>query len=187
MRRFLWALAFTLVSALLLEGWLRLISSPPVGEPIKLLPPATRAPILVQVSGAVARPGVYPLAYGSRAADAIAAAGGFTTAAQTEAVNGAAHLQDGEQLTVPSQPVKAAPAAGQAAAAVAPHRPIDLNRATQADLESLPRIGPAIAARILAYRQEHGPFQRVSDLLEVNGIGPAVLAEIKDLLVIAAP
>jgi competence protein ComEA len=144
--------------------------------------------LVVQVVGAVRRPGLYRLAAGSRVADAVSRAGGATRRADTELINLAAPLADGTQIVVPR---KAAPGAapggiagagGSAGGEGEPQGPIHLNTATLADLDSLPGIGPVTAQRILDYRQKHGAFSSVDDLDAVPGIGPARMAQLRDLV-----
>lgn len=139
--------------------------------------------LYVHVAGAVGRPGLYRLPAGARVVDGIAAAGGLADDADAAAVNLARTLDDGEQLIVPRQgeapPPGAAPAAG---AGVAPGGLIDLNTADATALETLPRIGPALAERILQWREEHGRFTSVEDLLAVPGIGEKLLAGLRDLV-----
>lgn len=152
-------------------------------------PPATPspsgAPVLVHVAGWVRRPGVYELEPGDRVVDAIRAAGGARRGANLDALNLAAPLADGAQVLVPRE---AAPgAAGSAPAPGAPGGPaglVNVNTATEAELETLPGIGPVLAAAIVQYRTEHGPFTSVEQLEEVSGIGPATLAEIRDLVTV---
>jgi len=146
---------------------------------------ASRATLLVvDVAGAVRRPGLYRLRSGSRIDDAIAAAGGATEKAQLDAVNLAAPLADGEQIVVP---VRAAGGAGAAAASASggatPSGPLDLNSATAEQLEALPGIGPVTAQKILDYRQAHGPFHSLAELEGVPGIGPGRLAQLKGLVI----
>jgi competence protein ComEA len=139
--------------------------------------------LLVHVAGAVARPGVVQLEAGARTEDAIAAAGGVAADADVDALNLAARLRDGDRLYVPhlGQPVPSvlAPTGGVdpggSATPSAPAGPVDLNRATVDQLDALPGVGPATAAAIVAYRDAHGPFASVDDLLKVRGIGPAKL------------
>lgn len=143
--------------------------------------PATAAaadePLWVHVVGRVATPGLVSLPAGSRVAEAIAAAGGALPDADLAAVNLAAVLQDGAQVHVPAPgeatPVADAPAGAEAGA-------VDVNRASAADLEALPGIGPVLAERVVAWRTEHGDFADVDALLDVPGIGPSVLAQIRD-------
>lgn len=134
--------------------------------------------IVVHVSGAVERPGLVTLAASARVADAVAGAGGAAVGADLGGMNLAASLRDGDQIVVP-QKGASNPVAGAA------DRGIDLNRATAAELEDLPGVGPVLAGRIVAYRDLHGPFTTVEDLLDVGGIGEAKLAAMRDA--IAAP
>lgn len=165
----------------------------------------------VHVSGAVGRPGLVRLPPGARAAQAVAAAGGLAEAADPAAINLAAPVADGQQVHVPAlgtaQPPPlpgpafpgaavapaasgAAPPAADALSAVgnpaagsaADQALVDLNQAGAADLERLPGVGPALAARILQHRQSHGPYGSPEDLLEVSGIGPKTLERFRHLL-----
>lgn len=131
--------------------------------------------LYVHVLGEVAKPGLYVLDLDARLVDAIAAAGGTTDAADLAAVNLARALTDGEQIVVPAVGVAAATPGGPAA-----DGKIDLNTADQAALETLPRIGPAMAQRIIAWREENGRFQSVDDLLAVPGIGEKMLESLRD-------
>ncbi|OUE06611.1 ComE operon protein 1 [Clavibacter michiganensis subsp. michiganensis] len=146
-----------------------------------------RTPIYVHVVGAVVSPGLYPLAPGSRVVDALAAAHGFADGADTAGVNLARVLSDGEQLVVPRQgEAPAVPATsgapGAAGGAASPSAPVDLNTATAEQLETLPRVGPSLAARIIAWRAAHGRFARVADLGRVPGIGDRTLASLTPLV-----
>ncbi len=151
-------------------------------------PPGTGSttPIYVHVVGAVVSPGLFPLAPGSRVVDAVAAAHGFADGADPSGVNLARVLTDGEQLVVPRQGETAAPAApgatGASAAGASPSTPVDLNTATAEQLETLPRVGPSLAARIIAWRSAHGRFTRVADLGRVPGIGDRTLASLTPLV-----
>ncbi len=155
--------------------------------------PTTVPNVMVFVSGAVAQPGVYELPPGSRVVDALAAAGGPTGDAATEALNQATPLRDGMQIYMPRQGEAAPPVplvsgetgTGEAASATpVPTGPVRLNSATVADLETLPGIGPSLAERIIEYRNEHGPFTAIEQLSEVRGIGDGIMAEIVDLVVL---
>ena len=141
------------------------------------------APILVHVLGAVARPGLVELAQGARVIDAVAAAGGFTAEADPAAVNLARPVVDGEQLAVlavgqapPQQPGSG----GGSATGPAPDGTVHLNTADLAALDTLPRIGPALAQRIVDWREANGPFTSVDQLLEVAGIGDAIFSGLAD-------
>lgn len=135
--------------------------------------------LYVHVLGEVARPGLYILDPDARLVDALAAAGGTLDSADLKAVNLARPLSDGEQVVVPVQGEQGA-ADGAGASAVGADGTIDLNAATQEDLETLPRIGPALAQRILDWREENGRFRAVEDLVAVPGIGEKLLAGLRD-------
>lgn len=153
-------------------------------------PPAAGSELVVHVSGAVAAPGVVQLPAGARVDDALQAAGGPTDDADLSAVNLARPVGDGEQIHLPvpgeepraADPAAAGPGASEAGDAPAAATPgvIDLNTASAAELEELPGVGPAIAQRIVEHREKNGPFTSVDGLLEVSGIGPSTLEEIRD-------
>ena len=133
--------------------------------------------LFVHVTGAVMRPGLFELAEGSRVIDAIAAAGGFTDEANRDQLNLARLLTDGEQFAVPA-------AGDDVDAAAASDGRVNLNTADAAALDTLPRIGPAMAARILAWREANGRFASVDDLRNVAGIGDATFDGLRDLVTI---
>src|SRR5207237_3478496 len=143
------------------------------------------ARVVVDVVGAVRRPGLYRLSDGSRIVDAIARAGGATRKAALAQVNLAAPLADGEQVVVPLRGATvAAPAAtGSGTGTGAPSAPIQLSTATLEQLDSLPGVGPATAQKILDYRTKHGAFSSVDELDAVPGIGPKRLDQLRDLVV----
>jgi competence protein ComEA len=156
----------------------------PVVAPVHVAAKPVAAKLLVvDVAGAVRRPGLYHLRSGSRIDDAIAAAGGSTAKAQLDAVNLAAPVADGEQVVVPGRGVGAAAVSSSPAAGSSPSPPLDLNTATLAQLEALPGVGPVTAQKILDYRQAHGPFHSVAELEGVPGIGPAHMAQLKGLVI----
>lgn len=141
--------------------------------------------VVVDVAGEVRRPGVRELPAGSRVVDAIEAAGGARPGVDLSGLNLARVLVDGEQVLVGGAP--AAPGAvvpAPAGAAPAPAALVDLNTADQAALEALPEIGPVTAQAILAWREEHGGFTAVQQLLEVTGIGPATLETVAPLVTV---
>ncbi|WP_235915700.1 ComEA family DNA-binding protein, partial [Puerhibacterium puerhi] len=149
--------------------------------------------VVVHVVGQVVAPGLVTLPDGSRVADAVDAAGGPTDEADLSALNLARTVVDGEQLRVPApgEEVEAAPAPGGAATgsgggggggAGGAGAVVDLNTADEAALDTLPGIGPALAGRILAWREENGRFTSVDELDEVSGIGPALLERLRDLV-----
>lgn len=138
----------------------------------------TGGELYVHVLGQVEHPGLYVLEADARVVDALAAAGGTLDDADLQAVNLARLLSDGEQLIVPV--IGAAAESGGSSAAG--DGLIDLNNADQAELETLPRIGPSIAQRIIEWRKTNGRFGSVDDLLAVSGIGEKLLAGIRDLV-----
>ncbi len=148
---------------------------------------AAKPKLVVDVVGAVRRPGLYRLPDPSRVADAVARAGGTTPKANLEAVNLAAPLADGEQVVVPATVASAAggPAGGgtPTGAASAPGAPVSLSTATLEQLDALPGIGPVTAQKILDYRAAHGAFKSVDELDAVSGIGPARLDQLRGLVV----
>jgi competence protein ComEA len=149
-------------------------------RPAVRVAPATidPTPLLVHVSGAVRHPGLVALPAGARVVDAIAAAGGPGKSADQGGINLAARVTDGQQVVLPRRGT--APAGATTAAAAS--APISLSTATAEQLETLPRIGPSLAARILAYRDAHGGFSAVDELGQVGGIGPKTLAGLRDLV-----
>ena len=172
-------LALVVLSAAVGFGILRGQAAPTDSIPVAdvAATPGPSGELYVHVLGAVARPGLYVLDLDARLVDAIAAAGGTTDDADLTAINLARMVEDGEQILVPV----VGPAAALEPGAAAPgDTRIDLNAADQAALETLPRIGPALAERIIAWREENGRFQSVDDLLAVPGIGEKVLEGLRD-------
>lgn len=149
-------------------------------------PPASPvAPVIVDVAGWVRTPGVYEFSSGDRIVDAIARAGGARRGADLAALNLAAPLVDGTQILVPRE--GEAPAAGGVGGVTtggAAGGLVNVNTASATELEALPGIGEVLAATIVAYRDEHGPFASVDQLEDVSGIGPSTLEEIRDLVTI---
>lgn len=148
---------------------------------------ATPAAVYVHVSGSVVEPGLYVLDSGARVVDAIAAAGGFAKGADDAAVNLARAVSDGEQLHVPVE--GETPAAGEATGGAAQggsasNGRIDLNTADLAALDTLPRIGPALAQRIVEWREANGRFTAIEDLLAVPGIGDKMLESLRELVTV---
>lgn len=146
--------------------------------------------IIVHVAGAVRKPGLVFLANGSRANDALLAAGGFSDSADINAVNLAMVLNDGDQFFVPSratrrsnpipaQRVTREPSSkgttSSGSGSSGDGAQVNINSATATELDSLPGVGPSTAAAIVAYRTAHGPFETVEGLLAVRGIGEAKL------------
>jgi competence protein ComEA len=145
-------------------------------------PPPPR--LVVDVAGAVRRPGLYRLQQGSRIADAVTRAGGATGKAQLDGVNLAAPLADGEQVIVPLRVAGGGAAAAPAGTPGASSSgPVSLSTATAEQLDALPGIGPVTAQKILDYRTKHGAFHSVDELDAISGIGPAKLDQLRDLVV----
>lgn len=146
--------------------------------------------ITVHAAGAVRHPGVYVMDGGARVADVLAAAGGPLPVADLDRVNLAAPVADGVRVYVPAIGQDAPPSvvtgdAGPAPGGTSsgdPGRMIDLNRASTAELETLPGVGPATASAIVEHRERNGPFVSVEDLLAVRGIGEVKLAALRDLV-----
>ncbi|OIJ32133.1 MULTISPECIES: ComEA family DNA-binding protein [unclassified Microbacterium] len=164
----------TAVGLGLMQGQPSSVEAVPLAESSASVEPAP-GEIYVHVLGAVVRPGLYVLRTDSRVVDALAAAGGSTDAADLAGVNLARRVEDGEQILVPvvgavTDPSAAPPGDGT----------VDLNTADQAALEELPGIGPALAERIVAWREDNGRFRTVDDLLAVPGIGEKVLEGLRD-------
>ena len=132
--------------------------------------------IFVDVTGAVNTPGVYTLTSSSRVIDAIKAAGGSAPGADLSTINLARVLADGEQIYVDAAVTNSK---GVRVSTTKRSGPININRATVGDFDSLDGIGPVIANRIVSYRKTHGPFITVEDLQKVSGIGAAKFAQIK--------
>ena len=157
--------------------------APPAAAPTETAAAAPGA-LVVDVVGAVRRPGLYRLTQGARIADAVTRAGGATAKADLALINLAAPLADGEQVIVPRRGAAAlgAPAGAGSAAGAPSGGPVHLSTATLEQLDSLPGIGPVTAQKILDYRQRHGAFTSVDGLDAVPGIGPARLDQLKDLV-----
>jgi competence protein ComEA len=134
--------------------------------------------VVVHVAGAVREPGVYRLPTGSRVTDAIERAGGTTGTAAADAINLAARLADGQQVSIPDRsqaPVGVAGGTGLAADA----GPISLGSATVEELDTIEGIGPVTAAGIVAFRDERGGVASVDELDEISGIGPATMEALR--------
>lgn len=162
-------------------------STTPHGSAATPTDPGTpAAEVVVDVAGKVRRPGLVTLPTGARVADALRAAGGARPGVDTTALNLARPLNDGEQILVgmptlagtsPQTPAGPAPTAGVPVL-------VDLNTATMEQLDTLPGVGPVTAQAILDWRAEHGAFTTVDELLEVDGIGDATLADLRDLVTV---
>ncbi|MBZ0294289.1 MAG: helix-hairpin-helix domain-containing protein [Anaerolineae bacterium] len=179
-------IAFIIVAIAIVAGSALVLSSRPGAVEITIYPPvptatsepsATPGPVTVYVTGAVREPmQLITLPVGSRVDDALEAAGGTTENADLERVNLAQILQDGDQVHVPVEGESGLPTA-------TPHAgPLRINYASEDELTTLPGIGPALAQRIIAYREDNGPFGDMDELDAVSGIGPALLEGLEGLI-----
>ncbi len=195
-RRQLFPYLFIVTLIALLTGWLigshwsvspppaaslpsvALETPPSVGTP---WPTLTPAPLVVYVSGAVRHPhSVCTLTTGSLVRDAIQAAGGATEDADLDAINLAKPLYPYEQIIVPTRTASSSTPAATSLL-------LDLNRATEAELQQLPGIGPSRAHDIVAYRESHGPFASIEEIQQVPGIGPTTYERIAPYLTVGTP
>jgi competence protein ComEA len=184
-------LAAALVLALVVGGRVFLhggAAAAPANPPSVAVATATAptvSAIVVDVVGAVRRPGLYRLAGGTRIADAVARAGGATAKADIEGINLAAPLADGLQVLVPRRGSAGATsiAVGGSSGGASPTSPISLSSATSEQLDSLPGVGPVTAQKIVDYRTQHGAFHSVAELDAIPGIGPARIEQLKGLVV----
>jgi len=165
-------ITYGVLIGLLAAGIIWLAESRPRGEAVTLLPTATPGLLTVYVSGAVATPGVYTLPEGSRVNAAVQAAGGLLASAESNNLNMAMPLTDGEQISVPGVVDTSHVNVGR----------VNINTATETELDALPGIGPTAAQSIVDYRLQHGPFQVIQDIQKVPGIGSATYAQIQDYI-----
>lgn len=189
MGKTIYILVIGILIGLLAAGLILLISAPSLSAPILILPTPTSSLIAVHISGQVDSPGVYYLAPGSRVQDALLAAGGCTEQADVDQINLAARLNDGQKLYIPAK--------GEALNASNPVQTplpntssketpaiVDLNLASQQELESLPGIGPSKASDIIAYRQKNGRFDTIEEIQNVPGIGAALFEKIRPYIIV---
>jgi competence protein ComEA len=149
------------------------------GAPVSSTSPSPAVTLIVDVAGEVRQPGVYEFAEGDRVIDAIERAGGQLPKADLSLLNLAAPLTDGTQILVP----KSGPPGAVVPGGTVPGSTsglINVNTASATELETLSGIGEVLAATIIEYRTQNGPFASVDDLMDVSGIGPATLEEIRD-------
>ncbi len=182
-KRWFWLGGFIVVGILLGTGIIFLVTRPPRGSPVELIPAPTQAPITIYVTGMVNRAGLQTLPPGSRVNDAIQVAGGFSAGADTSQVNLAEILSDGQKIDIPGR--SNPPAAGsENQAAGATTQLININLATLEQLDGLPGIGPTYAQEIIDYRNKNGSFSRIEDIMNVPGIGEGKFEAIKGLITV---
>ncbi|MEA3326453.1 MAG: helix-hairpin-helix domain-containing protein [Chloroflexota bacterium] len=187
---------------LLATGAILLIAQPERGTPIVLQPAptptettppkstATETPFQVQIYGEIAIPGVYTIEKSARLGELIDTAGGLTQQADVDRVNLAALLHDGDYFFIPAinEPIpetaRNAPINSYRGDQGVFNYPLDLNKASQEALESLPGIGPVKAVVILEYREQVGTFSTIEELLNIEGIGEKTLESLKEYLII---
>lgn len=183
-------MAAGILFGLFIAALIWIVSRNPSGEAVTLRPAPTDTPVIVYITGAVPRPGLYALPEGSRVQDGIAAAGGFLAEAERTGINLAAFLIDGEELDIPfvegASPVVPTPIENNPVlpGSGSSSELIDINIATSAELETLPGIGPTTAQKIIEYRQTNGAFVSIEDIINVSGIGPGLYERIKDLITV---
>jgi competence protein ComEA len=184
------SLVLGVVLGLLISGAILLIALPPHGQPLTLTNPPTPSSLTVYITGAINHPGVYTLPYLSRVNDVVQAAGGFSLSADQAAINLASLLEDGAEIIVPSLADSMA-ATEQAVNGKKPiqptlvvNYPININTASLSLLQELPGIGATKAQAIITYRQEHGPFSQIEDILNVPGIGSGLFSQMEDLITV---
>jgi competence protein ComEA len=137
--------------------------------------------VVVDVTGAVEKPGVYRLPEGSRVDEAVQRAGGVTGKAELDSLNLAARLADGQQVVVPER-IPGTPTGTVAAGAADEDGPISLSTATAAELDTIDGIGPVTAEDIIKFREERGGLSSVDQLDEISGIGPATMEALSERL-----
>lgn len=187
------AVALALLGLLVIAGAVvayaraRPSGAPPPTGPAVTSPDVSASPegeLVVHVVGAVHRPGVYTFAPGARVVDAVRAAGGFAPGADSQAINLARPLVDGEQIVVPRRGETTQGGATQGAHAAQQNGKLNINTANAGDFDRLPGIGPVLAQRIVDYRTQHGPFRDIKDLMKVPGIGPKKFDSLASLVTV---
>ena len=156
-------------------------SSPPEpGVSAPVTPAAETGSVTVDVAGKVRRPGIAVLDSGARVVDALQAAGGARPGVDLSSLNLARVLVDGEQVLVggPAPPAGTSPLGTDPGSAAGPAQLVNLNVASESELDTLPEVGPVTAGAIIEWRESNGGFTAVDELLEVDGIGDATLARI---------
>jgi len=178
-------LASGILFGLFLAALVWVVARNPTGEAVVLRPAPTEKPVIVYITGAVPRPGVYALPKDARIQDAISAAGGFLAEADKSQINLAALLEDGQKLDIPyiegASPVLGTPVPSVVASTT---ELVNINTGSSAELDTLPGIGPTTAQKIIDYREQNGPFINTEDIINVPGIGPGTYERIKNLITV---
>ena len=179
-------LASGILFGLFVAALIWIVARNPGGDAVTLRPVPTDPPIVVHITGAVPRPGVYALPQGARVQDVISAAGGFLAEANKTGINLAKKLDDGEQLDIPY--IEGSSSLVIATAAPTETGPatelVNINTASESELDTLPGIGPTTAKKIIDYRDANGPILTIEDIINVPGIGPGTYERIKDLITV---
>jgi competence protein ComEA len=181
----LWqTISIAVLTGLLAAGLILLIASPPIGEPIELLPTRTESPIWIHIEGSVCNPGLLSLPKDARVQDAIDQAGGACEQADLSKVNLAQVIVDGQKITIPFVTDQQTTIITNSSIENidASMEKININTASEFELQLLPGIGPSKALDIIEYRNSNGLFASIEDLIEVRGIGEATLDSIRDLI-----
>ncbi len=168
---------------LVISGVLLLIIRAPSGDSIELLPPPTPAPIMVHITGSISAPGVYSLQPGSRVVDIINLAGGFTEEANQTSINLAEKLRDGQKIHILSIDSEGIIAEKEVISTFSEGSLLNINTATVEELDKLPGIGEAKAQDIIAYREKHGDFLIIEDIMNVPGIGTSLFEKIMPYII----
>ncbi len=178
-------LASGILFGLFLAALVWVVGRNPSGEAVVLRAAPTEKPVIVYITGAVPRPGVYALPKNARVQDAISAAGGFLAEAEKSQINLAALVEDGEKLDIPYVE-GAIPIVGTPVPEVVTSTTelININTASAAELDTLPGIGPTLAQRIIEYREQNGPFISAEDIINVAGIGAGNYERFKDQITV---
>ncbi len=178
-------MASGILLGLFLAALVWIVARTPSGEAVTLRPVPTQKPMIVHITGAVPRPGVYALPQGARVQDGISAAGGFLAEAEKTNINLAQALEDGEKIDIPfiegASPVLVTPLPEVETITT---ELVNINTASIAELDTLPGIGPTTAQKIIDYREQNGPFVNIEDIVNVSGIGPASYERLKDLITV---
>jgi len=170
----LFLISFGVIIGLLMGGVIWIVASPPRGKPVTLATQPSDQLISVYISGEVVNPGVYQIPLGSRVKDAIDIAGGFLLSADVSQINQAALVTDSSHINI--MPL--------ISTGNSQNPGININSATEDELETLPGIGPVSAKNIINYRLENGPFNTIEEIQKVAGIGPQTFDNIKHLITV---